>query len=262
MGFFSRLFTQPKQGDVTSNPIDRRSIPAEEIDRAQSIEASEKFRKQIYKKYYSDYPEKPFISQARELYTNWSEQAEMFSGQIVEKRMMVRYTDGLLPGHVYILYWILKIHRKRVPSYFEYQYVICFSKEKYFLRKNGFIDENDELTLDGHAALSRHKEVIGECHPKAKHTGGNDSPQDNTPIQINVKRKISSKTAPEQGNIPTCDSPLLTSEFAFINKMLVYARNKRGTFYRYRDLSSGLICGNLTMSICRSPHPERNQNIR
>lgn len=97
--------------------VDRYSIPAERIDAMQRIKASDTYCQKIYKRFYKDYPEKPFISQDRELNTDWIEQAEMFPEQsIIPKSMMYRYPDGLLPGHVYMLYWLNKYNNKKVPS--------------------------------------------------------------------------------------------------------------------------------------------------
>ena len=112
----------------------------------------------------------PYISQDRELNTNWIDQADTFpASNIIPKAMMIRYSDGLLPGHVYMLHWILNVHRKRIPAYFEYKYGIDFVKEKYFLFENGLIDENDKLTPVGLDAIERHKEVIDEhAGPKRK----------------------------------------------------------------------------------------------
>ena len=141
--------------------IDRRKIPAEIIDEMQRKEASEKFRDMIYRKYYNDYPEKPFISEDREVNTNWMEQAKMFPPQsIIPKQMMQRYSDGLLPGHVYLLHWIKNIHRKRIPVYFEYKYGIDAKKEMFFLKENGYLDDNNQLTDKGESALQKHKDVI------------------------------------------------------------------------------------------------------
>ena len=73
------------------------------------IPASDVYCNKIYETYYQDYPEMPFISRHRELNTNWIEQAKMFPEQsIVPKTMMKRYSDGLLPGHIYMLYWLNK----------------------------------------------------------------------------------------------------------------------------------------------------------
>ena len=45
----------------------------------------------IYQKYYTDYPEKPYISNERNI-REWLERAEMFPSQsLVSRNMMVRY---------------------------------------------------------------------------------------------------------------------------------------------------------------------------
>jgi hypothetical protein len=120
--------------------MSRHSIPSSKIDEMQKDEASIDYRKKIYNKYYSDYPEKPYISLDRELNTNWLEQAELSPTQsIVEKSMMMRYSDGLFPGHIYMLYWLEKYTNKRIPAYFEYKYGINFNKGKNYLIKNGYL---------------------------------------------------------------------------------------------------------------------------
>lgn len=167
MGLFNKLFGLSEKDEgiepAKLSAQDRRSIPAEEIDQMQRVEASEKYRKKIYRRYYRGYPEMPYISQDRELNTNWIDQAEAFpASNIIPKAMMIRYSDGLLAGHVYMLHWLLNVHRKRIPAYFEYKYGIDFVKEKYFLLENGFIDKNDKLTPEGLDAIERHKEVIDE----------------------------------------------------------------------------------------------------
>lgn len=147
--------------NVESNtPKPRNTIPADRIDEMQRIEASAKYRNAIYKKYYSEFPEKPYISQDRELNTEWIEQATLFPQQcIIPRSMMTRYEDGLLPGHIYMLHWIDKIHRKRIPAYFEYKYGIDFVKEKLFLENNGYLHDNT-LTEKGAKVIKQHIEVI------------------------------------------------------------------------------------------------------
>lgn len=148
----------PKDDSVATG---RHVIPASEIDKMQNIEASEDYKKKIYNLYYSDYPEKPFVSQDRELNTNWIEQSMMFpEHSIIPKSMMRRYSDGLLPGHIYMLYWIDKIHRKRIPVYFEYEFGINFEKEKFFLIDNGYLNDTGKLTEKGIQAISKHYAVI------------------------------------------------------------------------------------------------------
>lgn len=144
----------------TSVEIDRRAIPDSKIDGDQKIEASDEYRKKIYRLYYSDYPEMPFISKDRELNTNWIEQASVFQNSIVKKSMMERYSDGLLPGHIYMLYWIDKYKNKRVPSYFEYKYGINFEKEKKFLIEKGYLNKDGKLTESGRLTIKNHEEVI------------------------------------------------------------------------------------------------------
>ena len=154
---YNNLFLNaPRTAEKSRNKID-----ADKIDKMQRIEASDSYRSRIYKKYYRNYPEKPYISQDRELNTNWMEQAEMFREQsIIPKSMMTRFPDGLLPGHIYMLYWIDKIHRKRIPVYFEYEFGIDFEKEKLFLQGNGYLDNENHVTGKGHQAISSHYDVI------------------------------------------------------------------------------------------------------
>ena len=141
--------------------IDRRNIPGEVIDQAQREYASEEYTNKIHALYYSSYKEKPFISKDRELYTDWEEQALLFpKTSIIPLETMTRFSDGLLPGHVYILHWIANTHRKRVPSYFEYKYGINFESEKSFLIDHGYLDQDGHLTVKGMDALEAHQEVI------------------------------------------------------------------------------------------------------
>lgn len=147
--------------EINVNHIDRRKIPAQKIDEMQRIMASASYCQKIYNKYYKNYPEMPFISRDRELNTNWIEQAEIFPKQnIISKSMMTRFRDGLLPGHVYMLYWIKEINRKRIPSYFEYKYGINFTKEQQFLQKQGYLSESMNLTSKGQCAIDQHHNII------------------------------------------------------------------------------------------------------
>ncbi|MFQ6793805.1 MAG: tetratricopeptide repeat protein [Thomasclavelia sp.] len=140
------------------NNIDKKR--QNDIDKNQQTSASKEYCDKVYSKYYYDYPIKPYISKDREVRTKWLEQSEMFPElSIIPKNTMVRYLDGLLPGHVYMLYWIKNVNRKRIPTYFEYKYGIQFSKEKEFLTDNGYL-KNGKLTEKGERAIELHKEVI------------------------------------------------------------------------------------------------------
>ena len=112
----------------------------------------------IIDKFYSDYPEVPYISEDRN--PEWIEQADMFINVTVDRAMMKRYADGLLPGHAYMLYWLAKYTNKKVPMYFEYKYGINFEKEKKFLYENGFLNDEDKPTSKGEKAIKKHYKGI------------------------------------------------------------------------------------------------------
>lgn len=119
----------------------------------------------IVNMFYADYPERPYISNDRK--SDWIQKAETFpKTMVVQKSMMKRYSDGLLPGHVYMLYWLKKYTNKAIPSYFEYKYGIDFEKEKEFLRNNGFLDNTDKPTAKGETAIMKHSKVIENHNPK------------------------------------------------------------------------------------------------
>ena len=71
----------------------------------------------------------------------------------------------LLPGHVYMLYWLKKYTNKSVPAYFEYKYGIDFEKEKAFLHKEGFLDSMNKPTAKGEKAIEDHSKVIANHTP-------------------------------------------------------------------------------------------------
>lgn len=128
-----------------------------------TLETSEEYKEKIYDKYYRDFPEKPYISKEQELNINWPESQEMFPrASIIPRTRMTRFSDGLLPGHVYMLYWLKKYTNKSVPVYFEYRYGINFEKEKLFLIDNGYLGTNNKPTALGNKAIQEHNDVIEE----------------------------------------------------------------------------------------------------
>lgn len=148
------------QKKITTAPLDLFNTE-KATDEKQSRTA-----KQIIKKFYADYPETPYISNDRP--KDWIERAELFPAQsIIPVEMMKRYSDNLLPGHVYVLYWLKKYTNKKVPVYFEYKYGIDFEKEKDFLYSNGFLNESNKPTEKGESAIQRHYDVI-EKHTQPK----------------------------------------------------------------------------------------------
>ena len=115
--------------------------------------------KQIIKRLYADYPEPPYISNDRK--ADWIDRAELFPKQcIIPKSMMERNADGLLPGHIYMLYWLKKYTNKSIPAYFEYKYGINFEKEKAFLLQNEYLDEKNKPTEKGKQIINQYFDVI------------------------------------------------------------------------------------------------------
>lgn len=222
--FFSKKGkSMPAISKYTSSEetIDRKSIPAEQIDAMQRIRASEAYCKKIYKMYYQGYPEMPFISQNRELNTNWIEAAEMFPKQsIIPKTIMIRYSDGLLPGHVYMLYWLNKYNNKKVPAYFEYEYGINFEAEKDYLIKSGYLDNSLIPTFKGLEAINKHIAVIEKKHPTPKYSG---SPGLASPIMVSVGRSIPANLKQGIFNVPFSDRILIDKEFEQLNVFIAFA---------------------------------------
>ena len=120
--------------------------------------------KQIISLYYADYPEIPYVSNERQ--ADWIEKAQRFPKQsVIPKSTMKRFSDGLLPGHIYMLYWLKKYTNKTVPSYFEYKYGIDFEKEKNYLYGEGYLDIDNKPTTKGEAAIEKHYSVIKNHTP-------------------------------------------------------------------------------------------------
>lgn len=171
----------------------------------------------IYQKYYTDYPEKPYISNERNI-REWLERAEMFPSQsLVSRNMMVRYNDGLLPGHIYMLYWLKKYSNKKTPAYFEYEYGIDFVAEKTFLKRNGYLDELDKPTPKGNLAIQRHSSVIEERHPSPRYSGVPDA---SSPVILPVGRNIPSSLNHGIITVPSSDKVLIEKEFKQLNKLV------------------------------------------
>lgn len=134
------------------------------------------FRKQSIKNkiiaaYYKSYPELPYISELRD--ENWIEMVRTFPNMLVSKNNMTRYSDGLLPGHVYLLYWADKYYGKdrKVPEYFEFEYGINYEREKSILTDLGYLSRRGKLTEKGRAAIKKHYNIIEKKHPSPKITG-------------------------------------------------------------------------------------------
>lgn len=115
----------------------------------------------IIDKYYSNYPEKPYISDNR-VFDEWEKLVKFDPTKIVSMDKMKRNSDGLLPGHVYQIYWINKYKPdRRIPVYFEYEYGIDFISEKEFLEKEGYI-KDFQATQKGSNILKKYQKIIDE----------------------------------------------------------------------------------------------------
>ena len=159
---FQKKLTEPMDFSMQKNPESKKQSRV----KTQEINQQNRIQQQIIKQFYADYPEKPYISAERE--SSWIERAEMFpAATLVQKQMMKRFADGLLPGHVYMLYWLKRYTNNKVPAYFEYKYGVDFEKEKEFLYANGFLDEMNKPTEKGEAAIKRH-EIVIENHTQPK----------------------------------------------------------------------------------------------
>jgi len=174
---------------------------------------------QIIDKYYKNYPRKPYISPDRD-FDDWEMRVSTFPNMIVQREMMIPYDDGLLPGHVYMLYWIDKIHRQRVPEYFEYEYGIDFAAEKMFLRHEGYL-EDDTLTDKGRQAIEIHYDVILAKHPE---------PTTTETVKFNTK-KSKTRVIPQidrnyDTTIPEEDYDQLKAELQYINRILKIVSEK------------------------------------
>lgn len=200
MGFFSSIFNpkNPEQVSKTTKQI-------------------------IIDKYYSDYPVIPYISDERS--SDWIERAEMFPKQsIISKSTMTRYPDGLLPGHIYMLYWLEKYTNKIVPEYFEYRYGIDFNKEKQFLALRGYL-ACDKPTIKGKEAIKNHYEIIEERHPTPVYKGASST---TIPSITSSGRIIPNKMQEGDMLIPIEDRITIGTEFENINKMISFALKLSG----------------------------------
>lgn len=124
-------------------------------------------KEKILDKYYSNYPEKPFISDNR-AFDEWERLVKFDPTKIVSRDKMKRNSEGLLPGHIYQIYWIDKYKpERRIPVYFEYEYGIDFKTEQKFLEKEGYI-KDFQATQKGNDILKKYQKIIDEKNNQNK----------------------------------------------------------------------------------------------
>lgn len=217
MGFFDKLL---KKANEEKTEEELRTTPA-----------SSQYQQLIYSRFYRDYPIKPFISSDREKNTNWLERAEMFPKQsIIPVEIMTRYSDGLLPGHIYLLYWIGKnTQDKKVPAYFEYKYGINVDSEKRYLLRIGLLSA-DGITDKGKKVIAAHNDVIEKHSVEAtSRENAKEKFSDTDIISVEQDTIQSSFDVSKVHNVDGRDLVLMNANnqavvrdsFAIINKLLV-----------------------------------------
>ena len=153
---FDELFMRKKKKEKTIEN-EKQNAP---------VQKQNKLTTKIIKKFYAKYPEIPYISDNRT--PDWLKKARLFPEQcIIPQEMMTRFSDGLLPGHVYMLHWLKKYTSKNVPAYFEYKYGVDFEKEKTYLLEHGYLNDRNKPTEKGEEAIANHADVI-ERHSAPK----------------------------------------------------------------------------------------------
>lgn len=101
---------------------------------------------------YKDYPEQPYISPDRDLEA-WEKNPELFPYGIVEKKQMQRLPEGILPGHI-IMLWRIHFNnftnKTFIPQYFEYRYGVDSEECIQTLINRGYVEicsAKDSLNL-------------------------------------------------------------------------------------------------------------------
>lgn len=94
-------------------------------------------------KVYKDYPEMPYINEARDI-EDWIENPHKYPYSKVEKKQMVRLDEGLLPGDV-VLLWRIGFNNftneTHIPDYFEYRYGVNAYNSLQLLMDKGYVVE-------------------------------------------------------------------------------------------------------------------------
>ena len=133
--------------------------------------ASDEYCSLVWGSFYNEYENLPFISKYREQYTNWiNEMGAIISHSLVSKEKLTYFDDGLFPGHIYLMYWLMEQKEIYYPVYFEFEYGINpqFARDQLF--EYGFLDESNMPTAKGMIALQKHLDVIEERHPQPKYS--------------------------------------------------------------------------------------------
>ena len=169
-GIKTVVYDRPKTKKPNTNKSRVHEIKDDE-ERAALLPASQKYIQSIVGSKYQNFPETPFISEYREKFTQWKKHMNdaVMPTRTVPRERMVR-TDGLLPGDVYLLYWVDKFGMSRkIPVYFEFDFGIDFVKEYEMLLKNNYIS-NDGITLTpkGKSVLEERYQIVKDWNEGRK----------------------------------------------------------------------------------------------
>ena len=102
----------------------------------------------LVSKLYQTYPEQPYIHPNRDLEA-WEAAAQADATLLVPQENMVRDDLGLLPGDIYLLYFLFRHRNEQFPYYFEYFFGIDVEQELTFLTSQGLINEQYRPTKEG-----------------------------------------------------------------------------------------------------------------
>lgn len=107
---------------------------------------------------YPNLPALPSEEEAKELI----EGGYAGMGGLVPKENMKSLDNGLLRGHIVMLWWINDVKRSNVPRYFIFEYGLDFNREVSVLQSKGYLENSKTLTTKGKALLDDNKQLIRE----------------------------------------------------------------------------------------------------
>src|SRR5699024_3482936 len=87
---------------------------------------------------------------------------ETFPSVIVPKENMKKLNNGLLPGHIIILWWVNnpRTNKKNIPLYFLYEYGIDFNKQFDFLVSKNYVIGKWIISELGRKTIEKYEYII------------------------------------------------------------------------------------------------------
>jgi hypothetical protein len=145
----------------------------------------------VISKVYENYEEQPYISPTRDL-KKWEENPGDFHYGVIEKKKMIRLPEGILPGHI-IMLW--RIHfgnftnETWIPEYFEYRYGVDSDEVIAKIKKKDYIEVASATESLGVLTIPKLKIILGKY--KLSDKGKKDELLNN--IKANIKEPELSK---------------------------------------------------------------------